>query len=210
MEEHLIDEPITRKGKGIYCSLVTVVFTILTVCVLITAAILMTYYIPRKTEATTQNASDDLAQRLMRGRLPKTVLPRRYEVNLRPFLYQDDVVDSELGKRFTFDGWVRITVECIEPTEEITLHSENFIIHGMPTVVSVSNPDRTDIFDSYKVDDKYAFMVLKLKQMLMPHQEYNVYVKYSGFLRDDLTGFYPSKYLDSSNNTRLVLKECLF
>ncbi|XP_022104256.1 aminopeptidase N-like [Acanthaster planci] len=229
-----------RKGNGVYCSPAVLVFSIITVGVMIAATALMTYYIPRSLNndratkepivqlpSTTENmivptdapimmstkqvVTEPPAKPttippsdLMRGRLPKTVLPRRYEVNLRPFLYDDDVVDSKLGERFTFDGWVRIKVECIEPTNEITLHSKNITVHGIPTVVSVSTLDKMDLFESYKMVDEYAFMILKLKKMLMPHQEYDIYMQYSGILGDDEAGFYPSKYLDEFNNTRYI------
>ena len=206
LEEDAMEEPSTHKGRGVYCSLVTIVFTAGTVCVLITAAVLMAYFIPRSgTSQESTNGPNDRVQLLMKGRLPKTVLPRRYEVNLRPFLYQDDVVDSKLGKRFTFDGWVRITVECIQLTNEITLHSKSITIHGMPKVTSISTLDTTtNILDSYEMVEEYAFMVLKLKETLIPYQQYSIYMDYSGILGDDLAGFYPSKYLDPSNNTRLV------
>ncbi|XP_038058557.1 aminopeptidase N-like [Patiria miniata] len=225
-EFNLEEEP-GRKGNGIYCSQGVLVFTVLTVCVLIAATSLMTYYIPLSlkddgvatkapaawTDAPTNKpmATDPPAEPtttppsdLMRGRLPKTVLPRRYEVNLRPFLYDDDVPDSKMGERFTFDGWVRIKVECIEPRDEITLHSKNITIHGMPTVLSVSTLDKTDLFESYKMVEEYAFMILKLKQMMKPHQEYDIYMQYSGILGDDEAGFYPDMYLDRFNNTRYI------
>ena len=141
---------------------------------------------------------------LMKGRLPTSVLPRRYELNLRPFLYDDDVPDSKLGQRFTFDGWVRIKVQCMEATDEITLHAKHITIHGMPTVHSVSTLDKTDIFESHTMVEEYAFLVLKLKEMLRPHEEYDIYIVYSGILGDDEAGFYPSMYMDSMNNTRSV------
>ncbi|XP_038058558.1 uncharacterized protein LOC119729837 [Patiria miniata] len=254
-EFNLEEEP-GRKGNGIYCSPAVLVFTVLTVCVLIAATALMTYYIPLSlkddgvatkapavqlpsttkammaptdapmvptdapmvptdapmvpTDAPTNKPMATAKpttmppSALMRGRLPKTVLPRRYEVNLRPFLYDDDVPDSKMGERFTFDGWVRIKVECIEPTDEITLHSKNITVHGMPTVLSVSTLDKTDLFESYKMVEEYAFMILKLKQMMKPHQEYDIYMQHSGILGDDEAGFYPSMYLDSVNTTRYI------
>ncbi|XP_071788053.1 aminopeptidase N-like [Asterias amurensis] len=148
---------------------------------------------------TTEAPSD-----LMKGRLPTSVLPRRYELNLRPFLYDDDVPDSKLGQRFTFDGWVRIKVQCMEATDEITLHAKHITIHGMPTVHSVSTLDKTDIFESHTMVEEYAFLVLKLKEMLRPHEEYDIYIVYSGILGDDEAGFYPSMYMDSMNNTRYI------
>ncbi|XP_071788896.1 aminopeptidase N-like [Asterias amurensis] len=142
---------------------------------------------------------------IMKGRLSKTVLPRRYELTLRPFLYDDDVPDSKLGQRFTFDGWVRIKVECMEATDEITLHSKNITIHGMPTVHSVSTLDNTDIFESYKMIEEYSFLVLKLKEMLRPHEGYDIFIRYSGIMATDiLLGFYPSKYITSQNETRYI------
>ena len=219
------DDPPSRKDNGIYCSPAMIVFVIIAVCVLIAATALMVFYIPDRSinqVATKPPVTQDPTTKaviiptdsapsatmspsdLMEGRLPNTVLPRRYEVNLRPFLYDDDVPDSKLGERFTFDGWVRIKVECIEPTDEITLHSKNITIHGMPKVHSVSTLDKTDIFESYEMVEEYAFMVLKLKQMLRPHEEYDIYMEYSGILWNDDSGFYLSKYVNSLNNTRSV------
>ncbi|XP_038058008.1 aminopeptidase N-like [Patiria miniata] len=200
------DDTSTRKGKGIFCSPLMIFFTTVTVCILIAAAALMTYYIPIALEPTPTKAPiEDPTIPLMRGRLPTTVVPRLYQLTLRPFLYDDDVADSKLGKRFTFDGQVTVRVECIEPTDEITLHSKSITLHKSPIVRSVSTLDKTtDIFESLKTVEEYAFMVIKLKEMMNPHQEYSIDMEYSGILGDDEAGFYPSMYLDPSNNTRYI------
>lgn len=178
------DRASGSQKSGVYCSNGGIFFAILTVCVLIAATALLVFYLPDRTvkqvvtvypftkdPVPTIAPTATLSQppwtpvtrpppsELMEGRLPTSVLPRRYELNLRPFLYDDDVPDSKLGERFTFDGWVRIKVECIEATDEITLHSKNITIHGMPTVQSVS--DKTDIFESYKKIEEYSFLVLR-------------------------------------------------
>ncbi|XP_071788055.1 aminopeptidase N-like [Asterias amurensis] len=203
-----------RKG-GLYCTPTRIAFCVLSVCVLLTVTALMAYFVPDRspiqlpsaeapTTAPTARPTVDPSD-LMKGRLPKTVLPRRYELNLRPFLYDDDVPDSKLGERFTFDGWVRIKVECMEATDEITLHCKNITIHGMPTVHSVSTLDNTDIFESYKMIEEYSFLVLKLKEMLRPHEDYDIYMTYSGTLRTEYTnGFYVSNYITSQNITRYI------
>ncbi|XP_071788629.1 aminopeptidase N-like isoform X2 [Asterias amurensis] len=138
------------------------------------------------------------------GRLPRFVQPRRYLLNIRPFLYEDDVMYSLLNRSSTFDGWVRIEIECIESTNEITLHADpTLTLHASPTVIGLDTSNDDDILDSFSLVPQYHFLVLRLVHNLQPRKHYEVYIQYSG-LMEGTTGFYVSEYNNKKGEKRLT------
>jgi len=57
------------------------------------------------------------------ARLPKSVIPSHYDVDILPLIDDDDAADFK-----TAPGHVKITVTCIEATDSITLHSVEITI----------------------------------------------------------------------------------
>ena len=139
---------------------------------------------------------------LMVGRLPRTVLPRRYLLNVRPYLYDDDVPYSKLNRSRTFDGWVNIKVECMEPTAEIVLHSYTLIVHGTPSVMGLDTAEPRELLDRFSFDEENMFLVLKLKESLEPRKNYEIKITFSGSLNMKLFGFYVSEYTTSGGEKR--------
>ncbi|XP_022084589.1 aminopeptidase N-like [Acanthaster planci] len=141
---------------------------------------------------------------LMVGRLPGTVSPQRYLLNVRPFLYEDDAPYSTLNRSYTFDGWVNIKVECVVPTEEIILHSHTLTVHGTPSVTGLDTADSRQLLDHFTFDRGNMFLVLKLKESLQLHKNYEIQIVYTGLLDSEIRGFYVSKYITSDNRERLT------
>ncbi|XP_033624679.1 aminopeptidase N-like [Asterias rubens] len=138
------------------------------------------------------------------GRLPRLVQPRRYLLNIRPFLYEDDVKYSLLNRSSTFDGWVRIEIECMESTNEITLHADpTLTLNASPTVVGLDTSNDDDVLDSFSLVPQYHFLVLRLVHNLQPRKHYEVYIQYSG-LMEGTTGFYVSEYKNKKGEKRLT------
>ena len=73
------------------------------------------------TKKTASRAGEDL-------RLPRDILPRLYEVSLLPILIEGN---------FTTEGAVSILVDCVQSTNNITLHIAEIIFN--PAELTVCN-----------------------------------------------------------------------
>ncbi|XP_017892658.2 putative aminopeptidase-2 [Ceratina calcarata] len=123
-------------------------------------------------------------------RLPKTIIPNRYEILLRP----------KLEGNFEFKGTVQIEARVNIATDTITLHSGQLTINN--TIVSDIknvNPVKIESTDYNNVTEKYA---IKLGELLKVGTNIKIVLVYTGKLRDDMIGFYKSSYIDSNGKIR--------
>lgn len=79
-------------------------------------------------------AATSASQRMGRSgedlRLPRDILPRSYEVTLLPILIEGN---------FTTEGYVSISVDCIQSTNNITLHIADIIFNPVDIEVSLTH-----------------------------------------------------------------------
>lgn len=118
-------------------------------------------------------------------RLPKSVIPRSYELTLK-----SEVHDQGNTK---FDGTVKIEVDIAEDTDQVVLHSNGLIIGQ----VSISDTNGTAInqaqahtFDIYR-----DFLQIFSAELLLKNQKYFLEISFNGNLVTTTTsGFYRSQY----------------
>lgn len=133
-------------------------------------------------------------------RLPRSVVPTAYDIKLIPFIWPDN---------FTFLGDVRIFVNILEPTNNITLHAETSIKIKSEDVtvklVDTSNGTNStdEVIAKQYFETAKQFYVIEFQKKLQPGEVYEVQIKYVGVLDAYLQGFYRSSYVEG-NNTRLV------
>ncbi|XP_061165768.1 aminopeptidase N-like isoform X2 [Saccostrea echinata] len=120
-------------------------------------------------------------------RLPMSVLPELYTVELQPNMYEGP---PEL---FTFNGSVRIRVKCHESTNNITLHINklNLTEEIRVTPVGSSFPLR---YKRHEIDTKRQFLIVYTTASLQAGQYYDLDLSFIGPLKDDLHGLYLSSY----------------
>ena len=115
-------------------------------------------------------------------RLPENVRPLRYQVTLEPNL-----------EKFTFDGSADIGIVVNEETDTIVLNAiELQIASAVITDKHGGTAKATDvIFDQNR---ERVSIVLPSKLEVGNH---TLHLKFSGYLNDQLRGFYRSRYLDA-------------
>jgi len=120
-------------------------------------------------------------------RLPNMTRPIHYTVSLTT-----DIDKGESGQ--SFSGKVRIRIEAIETTNEITLHYrqitiENIALYstGTPSVLIQDNINHV-------FSEDVEFLIIRPSAELTAGTQYFVDVTYQGLLRDDNMGFYRSSY----------------
>nr|CAD7197139.1 unnamed protein product [Timema douglasi] len=123
--------------------------------------------------------------------LPKNVLPTHYDLKLIPYLDNDN---------FTFDGEVKIQVIVEVETNVITIHQNDTIIEET-SVTDLSSGQIVPVTNE-TYEPLYHFHNIYLQNNLSVGQEYEIYIKYKGYLRDDMQGLFKSYYKTSDGQTR--------
>jgi hypothetical protein len=112
-------------------------------------------------------------------RLPKNVRPLSYDVHLKPEF-----------QNFTFEGDVKITVEVLEDTSEIILHTNKQNIIN----ITVSGPGtEVNIFET-NIDKEKHFLIITNPSNFSADNEYKISITFTATLSEDMSGFYRSSY----------------
>jgi puromycin-sensitive aminopeptidase len=111
-------------------------------------------------------------------RLTKTVLPTRYEINLKPDL-----------ETFVFDGETTIHLTFKKPTKTITLHAIELTIDEVAIMSKKGNQSAQKI--SYDAKAETATFTFK---DTIPQGKSSLRIAFRGTLNDRMHGFYRSSY----------------
>ena len=117
-------------------------------------------------------------------RLPRTVVPRRYELRLEPDL-----------EAFTFVGTVGVDIEVLEPVGEIVLNAAELEISG-------GDLDGAALA-GVDYDDEHERAVLRLGEPATPGLA-RLNLSFTGTLNDQLRGFYRSTFTDDDGDERVI------
>ena len=123
-----------------------------------------------------------------RYRLPRSVLPRRYDLVLEPDL---DAV--------TFTGSEAVTVEGAEPVDEIVLNSADLEVGPG----RLEGPGGTLEVSTIRLDPETERVHLLLSGTAEPG-EWTLHLGFAGKLSDQLQGFYRSTYSDDEGRTHTI------
>ncbi|MEY4079571.1 MAG: hypothetical protein RL430_1, partial [Actinomycetota bacterium] len=114
-------------------------------------------------------------------RLPRTVLPRRYELSLTP-----DLASA------SFTGTVVIACECVEATNEIAVNAKELQIHSV-TVNGTSC--------GFHLHDETERLVISAD--VVPG-DVSVAISFTGVLNDKLRGWYRSTFVDDHGVEQVI------
>ena len=121
-------------------------------------------------------------------RLPRRVIPNRYEIRLEPDL------DNAL-----FHGQETVTVTVVEPTRAIVMNAaELSVSHAY-----LENDRRQRLDASIDLDGSLQRCRLTVAQTVTPGV-WRVVIAFHGILNDKLRGFYRSTYKDTSGTTQTM------
>ena len=120
-------------------------------------------------------------------RLPRTVLPRRYDLHLVP--------DLEAA---TFSGTVAVEVEVVETTAEVVLNAIELEVDEAWVEV-----DGTRHAAAATLDAEHERATLALDTELAPGAA-TVHLAFRGTLNDKLRGFYRSTFVDDDGTDRAI------
>ncbi len=121
-------------------------------------------------------------------RLPRHVVPRRYDLHVEPDL------DTA-----TFYGTVAVTLDVEHAVDQIVCNAVDLEIDG----AWLTGPDGTRIEAEPRLDDETERLTLALVATACPGA-WTLHVGFRGALNDKLAGFYRSVYTDAEGVERLI------
>ncbi|XP_029010285.1 alanyl (membrane) aminopeptidase b, tandem duplicate 1 isoform X2 [Betta splendens] len=136
-------------------------------------------------------------------RLPKTLMPVVYTVELWPRL----TPDPKTGL-YIFTGDSTVEFECVEETDLILIHSLKLnytnLSNGLwATLTSVSPDAQVPSVKTTWLQNVTQYLVVQLDSKLTKGHKYTLATKFTGELADDLGGFYRSEY-EEDGKTKVV------
>jgi puromycin-sensitive aminopeptidase len=120
-------------------------------------------------------------------RLPRTVVPRRYDLTLAPDL-----------AAATFDGSEAIAVEVVEPTAEVVLNAVDMEIDEAAAQVGDER-----LVAAVSLDEATERATLTFDRTL-PAGPATLHLRFRGVLNDKLVGFYRSTFTDDDGATHVL------
>ncbi|KAJ8311540.1 hypothetical protein KUTeg_010895, partial [Tegillarca granosa] len=119
-------------------------------------------------------------------RIPLALYPDLYTVEIQPNMYEGE------PEHFTFNGSVRIRMECRQNTRNITLHIKKLNITGR---IMVTQEGRGSInYASIEEDKQRQFLIVHFNEDLTKGNFYTIQMSFIGPLKNDLVGLYLSSY----------------
>ncbi|XP_068954709.1 aminopeptidase N isoform X1 [Petaurus breviceps papuanus] len=204
-------------AKGFFISktlgIVGVLFAVTALCTIIALAVVYsqeknnnsripenpTSQIPTTPAATATTPDQSLAWN--RYRLPKSLIPEHYTVQLRPYLTQDD------RGLYVFSGESTVRFLCKEETNVIIIHSNklNYTMkNGHHVSLKGVDGSQPPEIDKTELVTLTQYLVVHLKDKLVAGHYYEMESSFVGELADDLAGFYRSEYMEDGVNKVLA------
>ena len=122
-------------------------------------------------------------------RLPRTVIPTRYELTVEP--------DLQTAR---FSGRVVIAVEVVEPVEVVWLNAADLAI----TAAVIENPAGQQRPMAAVTPHAAQERVQLDLGAVVPPGPYRVHLAFEGTLNDKLHGFYRSTFRDAQGTTHVI------
>ncbi|XP_017008819.3 aminopeptidase Ey-like isoform X2 [Drosophila takahashii] len=137
-------------------------------------------------------------------RLPTALRPQKYYLRILTFLENPDDL--------RFAGTVKILIEALENTRNITLHSKNLTIdESQITLRQVSGEGRKDnCVSSTSVNPSQDYYILNTCEELLAGNVYKLSLPFSADLSRQLFGYYRSSYKDPVANVTRWLSSTQF
>ncbi|KAK4881197.1 hypothetical protein RN001_004516 [Aquatica leii] len=134
-------------------------------------------------------------------RLPTNLAPIHYRLQIIPFLTE---------KNFTTSGAVAITFKVNKETDKIVLNIFDMEIDKESVKIKrINSTDHISVTDQ-QFNDVSQTYTIALEETLQKDDEYDVEMKFTGHLRDNMQGFYRSQYDDPKTNTQKYMASTQF
>lgn len=126
-------------------------------------------------------------------RLPNNTEPIAYKLTIRP------TIDPK-NNIFTFTGNVVINIRVKSSTKELTLNADDLEIESVK-VTDTNTSTEFAVIEYNCIVRNQQLKILLEEPGFIADRVYDVKISYTGNLRNDMTGFYKSSYVDEETKT---------
>lgn len=126
-------------------------------------------------------------------RLPLHFIPFHYNLRIRTAF--------AVPQPFPFSGTVKMFLTCVNASNSLTVHSHALNLTSDPLFHSMDASGTSPKYSSYEFDVAHDFLIIHFDGPTTKGANYTLELSYSGFLNNDLVGFYNGSYPDG-NKTR--------
>ncbi|XP_047452435.1 aminopeptidase N-like isoform X2 [Mugil cephalus] len=139
-----------------------------------------------------------------RNRLPKNVVPERYEIVLQPQFYTEipvEVNGTGPNQTMLFNGTSTVYFHCLEETKTIYLNSVDLKIEK-----SLVMHKGREIKSSYILpNESNIFLEVELTESLKAGENYSLFLAFQGDISRNLESLFISTYVDGANTERYLV-----
>ncbi|XP_016530057.1 alanyl (membrane) aminopeptidase-like b isoform X1 [Poecilia formosa] len=140
-------------------------------------------------------------------RLPRSLIPERYEILLHPQFYSrivEEVNVTTPNQTLFFNGSSTVYFRCHQATKHIFLHSFELSV-SPPEVIDRDNNKKLSVLSHQQHDDESDFLEIEMEENLKTNGNYSLSLSFDGEISEYLQALYVSKYtetdLDFVNDT---------
>lgn len=132
--------------------------------------------------------------------MPKNIVPTFYDIQLKPYIGRNESWPED--RDFTFDGSIKITFKCTEPTDKIIMHAVDLNIDKSSiSLDSLENTQSIQVEKNYQLEAKRQFVIFNMGKQCAKDKIYILSMNYTGLISQNLYGFYRASYKTSSGQT---------
>lgn len=158
-------------------------------------------------------------------RLPKSLVPEKYEISLAVHLYTKIIEEGNgsnpnittPNQTMIFTGNSTVHFQCDQRTMSIFLNSRNLNVSS-PVVLNENTKRNIKVSGLQHYDDESDFLEIELMDALEAGENYSLFLSFHGEVSDNLEALYLSRYtdgifdyesVDDPNADRYVKKLCV-
>ncbi|XP_072242690.1 alanyl (membrane) aminopeptidase-like b [Leuresthes tenuis] len=133
-------------------------------------------------------------------RLPKDLVPQRYEIKLRPQLYSriiSEVNVTSPNQTMVFTGNSTLHFLCVQKTGHIYLNSKDLIVSN-PQVINKDTNEKVGVNALKHHEDETDFLEIELDGFLEARGNYSLFLEFQGQISENLEALYVSTYTEGS------------
>lgn len=117
--------------------------------------------------------------------LPETIKPIHYKLRMVP----------NLSGNFNFFGDVKIYFKVENKTKHVYLHSKNLKITSLSIFEKAKKPGNyKKVRSTFNLDPENDILNITKVHYKFKTEQHKVHIKFEGFLKDNMIGFYRSSY----------------
>lgn len=132
----------------------------------------------------------------------------RLPTNIKPYYYDLTVATkfNDSSEPNDFDGNIKIYFTCLLKTNKLILHMRDIdLINSTIHIKGLTDQTFELHHLAYKYEQKSNFLTFELNKEFQSNHNYTISMQYKGYVKDDLTGFYRSSYIDNNKKKKSVL-----